>query len=166
MPEWVQWVTFIGAVLGAGAGVFNAVVSWQRGRRRWRVAARVYRGKDGALALSVVVVNTGYVAVPIKQVTLHPIRDAEEWSSQLTRADGRPRAPFIVEPGREVAIDPVHTAALQRVGMGKPVAIMAVAEDGAQVKVRCRALRKLYAELERTQAEATAKAGGKPQDKR
>jgi len=69
--NWMQWVTFVIAALGAGLGVFNTVMGYRRGVRRIRVECGFEEvPRRGQPRLWCKVVNTGSVSVSIAAVTM------------------------------------------------------------------------------------------------
>ena len=69
--NWMQWVTFAIAALGAGLGVVNTVTSYRRGIRRIRVECGFEEvPRRGQPRLWCKVVNTGSVSVSIAAVTM------------------------------------------------------------------------------------------------
>ena len=148
MP-WVQYATLAAALVTAVATVATAAIAWRVSRYRLHVLPRVERGKDGALALYVDLVNTGGVPVRVEQVFLHPRGDdPPAIADRLCDERGHPVLPQRIEPRTKLAIGPVHVAALKAVAEFKPLTVVAKTEDGRVVQKRCRALRELYADAD------------------
>lgn len=66
--RWTDWVTLVIAVLGAGLGVFNAVIAYGRGRPQIALEAHIEQGADGSKRLMVKLINTGAVPVLIENL--------------------------------------------------------------------------------------------------
>lgn len=157
---WLEIVTPVAAAVGAALGIYNTLMAWWRDRPHWRISAAVRERKDGALELHIEVVNTGRVPVAIEKMILEGGRGvpaAGMPAHRLCDARGFPRLPHLLDAGRKLAVTDVHMAALHEVVVFQPLTVVAVAEDGRQVKCRCRALRKLYDQIQCAAAARAAK---------
>lgn len=66
--NWIQWVTFGIAVVGATLGIFNAWWAVRKDMVRLRVRNRVLVVSTGHVTLCVEVINTGYIPVTITEI--------------------------------------------------------------------------------------------------
>ncbi|MEJ6328619.1 hypothetical protein Q2B95_08120 [Stenotrophomonas maltophilia] len=149
-------MTFAIALLGAVLGVINTVIAYRRGAVRWKVVPRLKMGKHGALELFIDLINTGRVPVSIEKVTLAGGVKLQTRSGVLTDANGHPRFPLLLDPGKKRTIGPVHGAALNEVAVLQPITIVAETEDGRSIKVRCAGLREVYMQFQTAKIEPAA----------
>ena len=111
----MQAVTLGVAVLGAVLGLFNTVVNYLRGRVRWHIRAFVDQSKQAKLTLRVHIVNTGRIAIKVKQVFLAGRAIPGEKRVQIYTAQGSPRPGYALLPGDKVTLSPAQAAALREV---------------------------------------------------
>ncbi|HZF96863.1 MAG TPA: hypothetical protein VEY92_01225 [Pseudoxanthomonas sp.] len=106
------------------------------------------QSKQGELTLRVHLVNTGRIAIEVKQVFLAGRAIPGEKRVQIYTAQGYPRPRYALLPRDEVTLSPAQAAALREVVVQQPITIVAESKEGRRVKTRCPGLRKLYAQLQ------------------
>lgn len=115
--NWVQWVTFGIAVVGATLGVFNAWWMVRRDTVRLRVRyLSIYVPGTDTWSCGIEVTNLGYLAVTVDGVAFRERRRSKMRYALLEDTFGRTQLPFRLEPreGRTIVGSPELMAMVGR----------------------------------------------------